>query len=354
MENDGSTAAPDVHHNVAVLGAGSWGTALALSLARAGRYVRLWARREELARVMRETRENPEYLPGVHLPPSVEVTSDLAAATAGADLWLFCTPSQQVRSVAEKLVGKADADLIVFSAAKGIESGTLMTTTQVLADVLRGVPRERMGVLYGPSHAEELAQDMPTAVVAAGYSMRVAREVQHTFITPALRVYTNDDVIGVEVGGSVKNILALAAGISDGLGAGDNAKAALVTRGIAEIRRLGLALGARPLTFAGLTGIGDLVVTCMSRHSRNRYFGEQIGRGRKLEEVQAEMKMVAEGVMTTQAVHALAQQHAVEMPLTESVYRILFEHKPPQEALRELMTRTPKDEDWLPDALQRC
>ncbi len=344
---------PPVRHNVAVLGAGSWGTALALSLARAGRFVRLWARRPALAQTLRATRENAEYLPGVHLPPSVEVTADLEAATRGADLWLFCTPSQSVRSVAQQLVGRADAHLIAFSAAKGIETGTLMTTTQVLADVLRGVPRSRMGVLYGPSHAEELAQDMPTAVVAAGYSIDIAREVQHTFMTPALRVYTNDDVIGVEVGGSVKNILAIAAGMSDGVGAGDNAKAALVTRGIAEIRRLGLALGARPLTFAGLTGIGDLVVTCMSRHSRNRYLGEQIGRGRPLDEVQHEMNMVAEGVATTQSVHALAQQQGVEMPLTEAVYRILFEGKPPHEALRELMARAPKDEDWLPEELQK-
>lgn len=345
---------PEIHHNVAVLGAGSWGTALALSLARAGREVRLWARRPELAAAIRETRENAEYLPGITLPESVRVTADLAEAVTGADLWLFCTPSQSVRSVAEQLVGHAGPDLIVFSAAKGIETGTLMTTTQVLADVLKTVPRERMGVLYGPSHAEELAQDMPTAVVAAGYDLEVARQVQHTFLTPALRVYTNDDVIGVEVGGSVKNVLAIAAGLSDGVGAGDNAKAALVTRGIAEIRRLGLALGARPLTFAGLTGIGDLVVTCMSRHSRNRYLGEQIGRGRTLASVQAEMKMVAEGVPTTASVHALAQKLGVEMPLTESVYRILFEDKPPGEALQELMTRAPKDEDWLPEDLQNC
>ncbi len=343
---------PCVRHNVAVLGAGSWGTALALSLARAGRSVHLWARRPELARTIGETRENREYLPGAHLPATIEVSADMEAAIEGADLWLFCTPSQSVRSVAEKLVGKASANLIVFSAAKGIETGTLMTTTQVLADVLKAVPRSRMGVLYGPSHAEELAQDQPTAVVASGYDMAVAREVQHTFMTPALRVYVNDDVMGVEVGGSVKNVLAIAAGMSDGVGAGDNAKAALVTRGIAEIRRLGLAMGARPLTFAGLTGIGDLVVTCMSRHSRNRHLGEQIGRGRALEAVQAEMNMIAEGVATTASVHALAQRHGIEMPITEAVYQILFENKPPREALRELMQRAPKHEDWLPDDLQ--
>ncbi len=348
----GEAETPGIRHNVAVLGAGSWGTALAVSLARAGRYVHLWTRRPAHARTLRETRTNADYLPGVHLPPNVDVSADLDAAIEGADLWLFCTPSQSVRSVAEKLVGRADEHLIVFSAAKGIETDTLLTTTQVLSDVLRNVPRERMGVLYGPSHAEELAQDQPTTVVASGYDIRIAREVQHTFMTPALRVYVNDDVIGVEVGGSVKNVLAIAAGISDGVGAGDNAKAALVTRGIAEIRRLGLAMGARATTFAGLTGIGDLVVTCMSRHSRNRHLGEQIGRGYTLEQAQAEMNMVAEGVATTASVHALAQRHGIEMPIAEAVYQILFEQKPPQVALRELMERAPKHEDWLPDELQ--
>ncbi len=337
---------------ITIFGAGSWGTALAVTLARAGHGVTLWARRAEAAERIRETCHNPSYLPEVALPASVRVTSDLEEAAAAARLWVVATPSQAVRAVARRLRPHATAQHVLVSVAKGIETGTLMTTTHVLADVLEAVPPERIAALYGPSHAEEVAGAMPTAVVVAAASPAVAEHVQAAFMTPRLRVYVNTDVIGVEIAGSVKNVLAIAAGISDGVGYGDNAKAALITRGLAEIRRLGLALGARPQTFAGLAGIGDVVVTCMSRHSRNRYLGEQIGRGKSLVAIEAEMQMVAEGVRTTQSVRDLARRHGVEMPITEAVHAVLFDGADPEAMVRRLMTREAKRENWLPEALQ--
>ncbi len=337
---------------VAMFGAGSWGTALSVCLARAGRPVTLWARRPEVTATMRQTRHNPTYLPDVVIPPEVEITSDLNEAAQAADIWVIATPSQAVRHLAKQLKPFAHPDLTVVSLAKGIENRTLKTTTQVLADVLDGVPTGRIGVLYGPSHAEEVAEEKPTTVVASAPGAEVAEVIQQVFMTNRLRVYVNTDVIGVEIGGSVKNVLAIAAGIGDGVGYGDNAKAALITRGIAEIRRLGLAMGARPSTFAGLAGIGDLVVTCMSSHSRNRYVGEQIGKGRTLDEIESSMSMVAEGVRTTESVRDLAHRHHIEMPITEAVYAILFDHKDPDHAVHELMTRSAKRENWLPDALQ--
>jgi glycerol-3-phosphate dehydrogenase (NAD(P)+) len=218
--------------------------------------------------------------------------------------------------------------------------------------VLPEVPEGRIGVLYGPSHAEEVAEGRPTTVVAAAPDEPVAERIQDAFMTSGLRVYVNTDVIGVEIGGSAKNVLAIAAGISDGVGYGDNAKAALITRGLAEIRRLGLAMGARPRTFAGLAGIGDLVVTCMSEHSRNRHLGEQIGRGKTLDEVLDEMDMVAEGVRTTQSIHELAQRYDIEMPITEAVHSVLFEGERPRDMVRTLMTRSAKRENWLPEELE--
>lgn len=338
---------------IAVLGAGSWGTALAVLLAGTGHTVTLWARREEAAARIRRERHNPSYLPDVIIPEAIHVTADLEASAEGKDLWLVATPSQSVREVARRVAPLAQPDLVVVSVAKGIENGTLFTTTQVLADVLgAAVPPARIGVLYGPSHAEEVAEGKPTAVVAAAPDPDVAGEIQAVFMAPSLRVYVNADVIGVEIAGSVKNVLAIAAGISDGVGYGDNTKAAIVTRGIAEIKRLGLAMGAEASTFAGLAGIGDLVVTCMSRHSRNRYLGEQIGRGKSLEEVEREMQMVAEGVRTTASVHELARRHGVEMPITEAVYAILFEGQKPEDAVDALMGRAAKHEDWLPEFLQ--
>lgn len=338
--------------SIAVFGAGSWGTALAISLVSAGHEVTLWARRPEAAEAMRQNRHNPVYLPEATLPKQLHLTSDLEAAARHKDLWLIATPSHAVRELAEDLRPYLHADLIVVSVAKGIENDTLYTTTQVLAEVLEPLSDARIGVLYGPSHAEEVATGRPTTVVAAAPSIDVAEQIQAVFMTPELRVYVNDDVLGVEIGGSVKNVMAIAAGISDGIGYGDNAKAAIITRGMAEIQRLGIAMGAQASTFSGLTGIGDLVVTCTSQHSRNRYLGEQIGQGKTLDEVQRDMKMVAEGVKTTASVYALAQKYHIEMPITEAVYAILFEGKKPKDAVLELMTRSAKQEDWLPDQLQ--
>ena len=337
---------------IAILGAGSWGTALAIVLAKAGHDVALWARRPEAAAFMVEHRHNQYYLPGAHLPESLHVTSDIEAAALDREVWVFATPSQSVRDCAERLQSIANENVLCVSVAKGIENGTLLTTTQVLNQVLVHVPRVQLAIISGPSHAEEVVEEKPTTVVAAAYSSDVVHEIQSTFMTSRLRVYVNNDVLGVEIAGSVKNIMAIAAGISDGLGYGDNTKAAIVTRGLAEIKRLGMAMGAEPSTFNGLAGIGDLFVTAMSRHSRNRFLGEQIGRGMRLADIEKEMKMVAEGVRTTDSVQQLARKFRIEMPITRAIYEILFEGKRPQIAVDELMTRSAKREDWLPDVLQ--
>ena len=326
---------------IAVLGAGSWGTALAVSLAHNGHAVTLWARRAEAADAIRRTRRN-EYLPQAEIPASVAVTSDLNAAVAGARMWLVAVPSQSVRTVVGPLADAGRDGLTVISVAKGIEIGTLLTTIGVLRDVLPAADPDRVGVLYGPSHAEEVVIGRPTSVVAAFPDVAVAARVQSLFMRPALRVYTNPDLVGVEIGGSVKNVMAVAAGMSDGLGLGDNAKAALVTRGLAEITRLGLAMGADAHTFAGLAGLGDLVVTCFSQHSRNRAFGERVGRGETRDEALRASTMVVEGVQTTASVRELARRRGIEMPITEAVHAILFEGLAPAAAVSHLMERDPK------------
>lgn len=336
--------------SVTVFGAGSWGTALAVSLAATHDDVTLWARRPEAVEKMKRERHNPKYLPEVDLPSNLKLSSNLEEA-AHSDFWVIATPSQAVRDMARVLEPFAGPEKTIISVAKGIENETLMTTTQVIRDVLGMVPPERIGVLYGPSHAEEVARHKPTTVVASAPSDEVTREIQDLFMAPHLRVYWNADLLGVEIAGSVKNVLALAAGISDGLGYGDNTKAAIVTRGIAEIKRLGLAMGADAMTFSGLAGIGDVVVTCMSGHSRNRYFGEQIGKGKSLEEVEESMQMVAEGVKTVVSVRDLAEQYGIEMPITEAVHATLYEGVDPTDAVEELMTRDAKREGWLPDVL---
>lgn len=338
--------------SITLFGAGSWGTALAVHLATEGRDVTLWARRPEVVDTIRKEGHNPTYLPDVSIPSSVRVTASLEAATEASSLWAVAVPSQNLRSIASDLQPHAAQVETVVSLAKGIENETLQRMTQVLGSELSSVAHERIGVLYGPSHAEEVAEGHPTTVVAAAPGEQHAQRIQDAFMTSRLRVYVNTDVIGVEIGGSAKNVLAIAAGISDGVGYGDNAKAALVTRGLAEIRRLGLALGAREQTFAGLAGIGDLVVTCMSRHSRNRYLGEQIGQGKTLEEVLEEMDMVAEGVRTTRSIRDLGRRHQIEMPITEAVHAILFEDERPRQMVDELMTRSAKHENWLPEGLR--
>ncbi len=328
-----------------MLGAGSWGTALAFSLAaHGGHEVSLWARREEQAHEIQTTRRNDRYLRNVSIPQNVHVTSDIAEAVRDAWLWVVAVPSQFVRNVAGQLATQACDRVTVVSVAKGIENDTLMTTTEVLHDVLPTQDRGQIGVLYGPSHAEEVADAKPTSVVVAFPDPAAARRVQDAFLTRVLRVYVNTDLRGVEIAGSVKNVMALAAGIGDGMGLGDNAKAGLVTRGLAEIKRLGCAMGANPETFSGLAGMGDLIVTCFSQHSRNRRFGEMIGEGRSPEEAEAAMTMVVEGVRTTTSAKALSKKYGVEMPITEAVYAILFEGLDVHTAARELLARDPRAE----------
>ncbi len=338
--------------SITLFGAGSWGTALAVHLAQAGRDVTLWARRPEAVEQMRRTRHNPRYLKDLLIPASVQITSNLEVAAQASDLWGVAVPSQNLRAVAEKLRPHTDELGTVVSLAKGIENDTLMTMSQVLDEVLDDVSTDHIGGLYGPSHAEEVAEGRPTTVVAAAPTESVAELIQEAFMTDGLRVYVNTDVMGVEISGSAKNVLAIAAGVSDGVGYGDNAKAALITRGLAEMRRLGLAMGADPQTFSGLAGVGDLVVTCMSRHSRNRYVGQQIGEGKSLDEVINEMDMVAEGIRTTQSIHDLARRHGLDMPITEAVHRVLFEGERPRNMVKSLMTRSAKREHWLPEELK--
>ena len=327
---------------IAVLGAGSWGTALACSLAKQGRDVVLWARREEAAKTLRDTRHNASYLPDVEIPATITVTSDIEAAVEGAWLWVVAVPSQSVRSVTRPLAHLASSEVTVVSVAKGIENETLLTTSGVLRETLPTVPADQIGVLYGPSHAEEVGRERPTTVVASFPDEAVAKQVRDAFMSPTLRVYANTDLIGVEIAGSVKNVMALAAGMGDGLGLGDNAKAATVTRGLAEITRLGLALGADPHTFAGLAGLGDLVVTCFSQHSRNRAFGEKIGAGRSVADALSDSTMVVEGVRTTDSTRQLAERLGVEMPITEAVAHILAGDISPRDAVARLMERDPK------------
>ncbi len=330
---------------IAVLGSGSWGTALAHSLSAVGGHdVVLWARRADAAEAMATTRHNPRYLPGITLPERMAITASLDEALDGAWLWVFAVPAPYVREVAGLAHAYTAQNPVIVSVAKGIENGSLCTTTAVLRDALPELDPDRIGVLYGPSHAEEVAAGQPTSVVVAFPHGHAGECVRAAFMTDALRVYVNHDLIGTEIAGSVKNVMALAAGMGDGLGLGDNAKAALVTRGLAEIRRLGMAMGADAGTFAGLAGLGDLVVTCFSRHSRNRHFGEMIGGGKSLAETEAAMTMVAEGVKTTVSTRALARRENVEMPITEAVYSILFEGLDPRDAVTGLMTRGPKPE----------
>lgn len=330
---------------VTVIGSGSWGTALAIVLARANHDVKLWAREKEICYGINNFHENKEYLPGVTLADSIRATTDLEESLKDRDMVVMATPSHTVREVAGRIKPMLNGDELIISVSKGIENDTLMTMSQVLTEVLDGkIIEDHIGVLYGPSHAEEVSVFKPTVVTATAYSKSTARAIQEAFLTPMFRVYTNYDVVGVEIAGSVKNIIALAAGISDGIGMGDNAKAALLTRGLAEMRRLGIGMGASQDTFAGLAGMGDLIATCTSEHSRNRYVGYHIGKGEKLEEIIDRMNMVAEGVKTTRSVYGLAQKYNVNMPITEKVYSILFEHVDPKDAVFELMTRDPKEE----------
>jgi glycerol-3-phosphate dehydrogenase (NAD(P)+) len=329
---------------VAVLGAGGWGTALSILLHDNGLPVTLWAYREDYANELCSTRENTTYLHGVSIPREIKITTDIEAAAANAEVIVASIPSQFLRQQLETIGDVDFRNKLFINTAKGIEASTFCTMSEVVQSTLKKCPRENYAVLSGPSHAEEVSRKMPTAIVAASHHRKSAEQVQKIFMNAYFRVYLNRDVDGVELAGALKNVIALAAGMSDGAGYGDNTKAALMTRGMVEITRLGETLGAHHKTFSGLAGMGDLIVTCMSRYSRNRFVGEQVASGRKLDEVLDEMKMVAEGVPTTKAANKLAEKFNVEMPIMEQVYNVLFKGKDPQKAVHELMTRPGKDE----------
>lgn len=329
---------------IGLIGAGSWGTTLAVHLASLGRDVLLWAYDPEQRRRLRTDRENRLFLPGISLPSNITIV-DTAAEAAAAQVVGIATPTQYIRSVLAQVSPDLLASTVVISLAKGIEKESLLRISQMMEET-HGVPPERFVALSGPSHAEEVAARIPTLVVAASPSVRAVALTQQLFTADWFRVYASSDLVGVELGGALKNVIAVSAGIIDGLGYGDNTKAALITRGVAEITRMGVALGAQPETFSGLSGMGDLIVTCTSRHSRNRYLGEQIGRGRKLREIVAEMTMVAEGMATTQSAYELAQRLGVETPIINEMYRVLFEDRDPRDATLALMRREVKPEVW--------
>ena len=329
---------------IAVLGAGSWGTTLAILLSENHHDVSLWTYRPEQAELILETRENPAFLPGIKIPPEISVLTDIQEAAYKKDIIVCAVPSQFLRSVIQQIAHHELSQTIIVNVAKGIENHSLMTMSEVMLDVLEHEKRGNLAILSGPSHAEEVSLRMPTAVVSASFNMRTAKLVASAFSTPYFRVYINDDIRGVELGGALKNVIAVGAGVVEGAGFGDNTKAAIMTRGIAEMTRLGVKMGALPRTFAGLTGVGDLIVTCMSKHSRNRYVGEQVGKGRKLDDVLQEMVMVAEGVATCRSSVDLAKKHSIEMAIFSEVHKILFEGKNPHLATEDLMTREVKGE----------
>lgn len=331
---------------IAVLGAGSWGIAISTVLDHNGHEVALWEfDRREMERLSSQ-REHKLKLPGVIIPQHVKITDQLDSAVSQADIITLALPSHTVRGVAKQISKIQLKNPIVVNLAKGIENDTLLRMSEVLQQELPSSLHQKITTLSGPSHAEEVARRIPTTVVVAGFKEDVARKVQCAFMTPYFRVYTNSDILGVELGGSLKNIIAIASGICDGMGLGDNSRGALISRGLAEIIRLGEKLGAKRETFGGLSGLGDLVTTCISKFSRNRFVGEQIGKGRFLKDIEPEMPMVAEGIKTTISAYQLAIKHQVEMPITQQVYQVLFENKKPEEAMNELMTRDPKSEIW--------
>ena len=328
---------------IAVIGAGSWGTAVG-AIAAVNADAVLWARDPAVAAAVEREHANPEYLPDITLPDALRATSDLLEACTGADVVVMGVPSHGFRDVLVRAAAAIADDVPIISLSKGVEQGTELRMTEVVADVLSSHRRDRIGVLTGPNLAREVAVGQPTASVVAIDDAAVASELQRLFMTATFRVYTNPDVVGCEIAGALKNVIALAAGIAHGLGYGDNTKAALITRGLAELARLGIALGGDPLTFSGLAGMGDLVATCTSEKSRNRTVGVALGQGRRLDDIVAEMKMVAEGVKSTEAVLDLAARHGVEMPIAEQVGAVLYDGRTPSEIVPALMLRQAKPE----------
>ena len=333
-------------NRIAVIGAGSWGTALANLLAKKGVDTILWSFEAEVAEAIRREHRNPTYLSEIVLDPSLRVTESIAEAAEGAEVVVSVSPSHVVRTVMRQVAPFIGADTLLVSASKGIEEDSLETMDRVLAEVVGESAAGRMAFLSGPSFALEVALEHPTAVTMASRDPETARAAQELFQTDYFRVYTNPDVPGVELGGALKNVIAIAAGAVDGLGFGHNTRAALITRGLAEITRLGVSLGADPLTFAGLAGMGDLILTCTGPLSRNHAVGVELGRGRAIGDILAGMNMVAEGVRTAKAARALAVREGIEMPIVEEVYALLYEDRAPREAVENLMLRSPKAEQW--------
>jgi glycerol-3-phosphate dehydrogenase (NAD(P)+) len=327
----------------AVMGTGSWGTAFAKVLADAGTDVIMWARRDELATAVRETHENPDYLPGIVLPPNLTATAVPGEALEGADFVVLAVPSQSLRENLGEWAGLLGADVVLVSLMKGIELGTTKRMSEVIAEVA-DVPLERVAVVSGPNLAKEIAAGQPAATVVACPDGTVATRLQDASTTKYFRPYSETDVVGCELGGAVKNVIALAAGMAEGMGLGDNTKASLITRGLAETARLGAAQGADPLTFSGLAGLGDLVATCTSPLSRNRTFGEKLGRGQTLEEILAQKQQTAEGVKSCRSILELARKHDVDMPITEHVVQVVHEGMHPVDMLKSLMGRETKAE----------
>ena len=328
---------------IAVIGAGAWGTALSIVFARGGRHqVQLWAFEREVRESIESTRSNNLFLPGCKVPEAVQVTNNLHDALSGAETILTVMPSHHARRLYEQMRGSLSGEVVVVSATKGIENGTYKRMTEVAADAA-GV--SRVAALSGPTFAKEVARGDPTALTVASTDANVSATIQREFSDPMFRIYTNDDVVGVELGGSLKNVIAIAAGVVEGLGFGHNTAAALITRGLAEITRLAVACGARPQTLSGLAGMGDLVLTCTGGLSRNRTVGVELGRGHKLSDIMAGMHgMVAEGVLTTDAALGLAARHGIEMPITEQIHALLHEERSPKDAIRELMSRPGREE----------
>ena len=326
---------------VSVIGAGSWGTAISKLLSTNGHEVTVWSIMEDEIQMLKTEHEHKSKLPGVALPETIEFTTDLEGSIKGRDLLVLAVPSPFTRSTAHKMAPYVEDGQIIVNVAKGIEESTLMILTDIIE---QEIPKCNAAVLSGPSHAEEVGRGIPTTVVAGAKDQKTAEYIQNIFMNQVFRVYTSPDMLGIELGGALKNVIALAAGVADGLGCGDNTKAALITRGIAEMSRLGVAMGGRIETFNGLTGIGDLIVTCASVHSRNRKAGYLMGQGKTMQEAMDEVKMVVEGVYSAKAAIILAKKYDVNMPIVEEVNKVLFEDKPAKEAMSDLMLRDKKTE----------
>jgi glycerol-3-phosphate dehydrogenase (NAD(P)+) len=329
---------------ITVIGAGSWGTTLAILLNNNAYQVTLWSYSKEDAQEMIEQRRNSKFLPGVLISPEIKISSDLDKSVSDAEIIVTAVPVQFIRSTLDQLSSRDFRNVLFMNVSKGIENNSLMTVSEIFLDIFSSIKKENIVTLSGPSFAEEVSRKIPTAVVAASTDLNTSKTAQRIFMTPYFRVYSSDDIRGVELAGSFKNVIAVGAGIADGAGFGDNTKAAIMTRATAEISRLGLLMGAKKQTFAGLSGIGDLIVTCMSKHSRNRFVGEEIGKGRKLHDILSDMVMVAEGVATTKSVYDLGKKYQVDLPIANAVYKVLFEDKDPIIATSDLMTRDAKEE----------